>query len=111
MSAGVPVLRRPPPVPVRRRDWRWYAACRDTDVDDFFAPDGERRKEHEKKAKKICKPCTVQDDCLATAIYRQEEHGVWGGLGVDEREELFTAAGKDPARAMELFRVRAEASA
>lgn len=80
-----------------RRDWHNRAACRGADLRLFFAPDGERapeRERREKKAKAICRECPVRTECLEQAIgaddrglivARGEINGVWGGMNEDER--------------------------
>ncbi|ADP80983.1 WhiB family transcriptional regulator [Frankia sp. AgB1.9] len=96
MSAGVPVLPgrdlEPQPFgPGWPAYWRQDAACRDGDPDAFFPPDGRNTKARaaaETRARKICSTCAVRRPCLATAIFRQEEHGVWGGLTSDQRANL-----------------------
>ncbi|WP_250287090.1 MULTISPECIES: WhiB family transcriptional regulator [unclassified Frankia] len=96
MSAGVPVLpgRDLPPQPYGAgwpAYWRQEAACRDGDPDAFFPPDGRNTKARaaaETRARKVCASCSVRRACLATALFRQEEHGVWGGLTSDERNSV-----------------------
>ncbi|MGF7234628.1 MAG: WhiB family transcriptional regulator [Frankia sp.] len=96
MSAGVPVLpgRDLPPQPFGEgwpAYWRQESLCRDGDPDAFFPPDGRNTKARaaaEARARRICADCPVRRPCLATAIFRQEEHGVWGGLTSDERANL-----------------------
>lgn len=40
------------------------------------------------EAKDICSRCPVRLKCLAVAMERNEEHGIWGGLTPKERQEL-----------------------
>lgn len=109
MSAGVPVLpgRDLPPQPYGAgwpAYWRQDAACRDGDPDAFFPPDGRNTKARaaaEVRARKICSECSVRRACLATAIFRQEEHGVWGGLTSDERNALVPRGRIAPEDALE----------
>ena len=68
------------------------AACRNTDRDLFFSPDGERglaKRRRERAAKAVCVTCPVQDECAAYAIANREPHGVWGGLSEGERERIW----------------------
>lgn len=39
------------------------------------------------RARAYCDPCPVRLDCLATAMQR-EEPGIWGGLNLQERQNL-----------------------
>lgn len=71
-------------------EWAWQAgaACRGTDVNLFFPPDGERtpaRERRETEAKRVCRGCPVRTECLTYALTRPEQTGVWGGLDEDER--------------------------
>jgi WhiB family redox-sensing transcriptional regulator len=68
--------------------WRVQAACRGTDTALFFGPEGERpsgRAIRERKAKAICAVCPVLELCRLYALSHYERHGVWGGLGEQER--------------------------
>jgi WhiB family redox-sensing transcriptional regulator len=108
MSAGVPVLpgRDLPPQPYGAgwpAYWRQDAACRDGDPDAFFPPDGRNTKARaaaETRARKICGGCAVRRACLATALFRQEEHGVWGGLTSDERNSVVPRGRLSPDEAL-----------
>lgn len=60
--------------------WFEAAACRNEDLEIFFAVDG-----REEKAKEICQRCPVRWECLTYAIETRQRHGVWGGLTADER--------------------------
>lgn len=39
-------------------------------------------------AKEICRVCPLVEECLMVALTNDETHGVWGGLGPDERTVL-----------------------
>lgn len=57
------------------------AACRDEDLDMFFAVgDGQ-----EEQAKAVCRRCPVRWECLTYALETRQRHGVWGGLTAEER--------------------------
>lgn len=79
-----------PEVPVRevpvREHWQERAACGGADVRIFYPSSGA----HTGEAKRICEPCPVRAECLAFALERDEEWGVWGGLDPDERRALRT---------------------
>lgn len=110
MSAGVPVLpghRAPgePWGPDWPPEWRQQAACRNGDPDAFFPPDGRNsraRARAEERARLTCATCPVRRPCLAVALLRQEEHGVWGGLTTDERHTLKAPRSLSPDEAIAL---------
>ncbi len=72
--------------------WTELSACRGSERALFFPPDVSERKEQRLKrelaAKRICQSCPVRDDCLASALERNESHGIWGGLNELERRSL-----------------------
>ena len=82
--------------------WWESARCRgaapkngDLEEDIFFPPrDKEQYKATAAKAKAYCfgenkkTPCPVKNECLWDAIYRDEPHGIWGGLSHRERNAL-----------------------
>jgi WhiB family transcriptional regulator, redox-sensing transcriptional regulator len=77
----------------REGDWDWQvkAACRGQDTATFYHPENERgpsRMRREHRAKQICAACPVIDNCLSWALAAREPYGVWGGLSVEERDEL-----------------------
>lgn len=86
------ISRLPGPV-LQLWDWQLRAACRGTDPEVFFHPDGERgpaRSARERAAKAICVTCPVRRQCAAHALAVREPYGVWGGLSEDDREEMLT---------------------
>jgi len=69
----------------------WNAAnCQGVGVEIFFGPmAGETvtvRKKRENEAKKICEPCTVKVECLASAL-KFGDDGIRGGLTRFERNQ------------------------
>jgi WhiB family redox-sensing transcriptional regulator len=40
------------------------------------------------EAKRVCRRCPVQDECLQWALRTGVDHGVWGGLDELERRAL-----------------------
>ncbi|PZF83088.1 WhiB family transcriptional regulator [Jiangella anatolica] len=71
--------------------WWEYGLCRGWDADLFCAPDGmspSRKRAQETRAKRICRTCPVRERCLAEAMARDEQAGVWGGLDTEERRRL-----------------------
>lgn len=97
MTTTIPARRRYKPAPglhhARRHPigtWTEHAACQDKPTGLFFGGEGERqeaRAERETAAKQVCAGCPVRARCLEYALTRPEKHGVWGGLGEDEREK------------------------
>ncbi|WP_424217259.1 WhiB family transcriptional regulator (plasmid) [Streptomyces sp. BI20] len=67
----------------RHREWIVSAACRGLDPDILFV-DGAAQ--HQAKA--VCAGCPVRTECLAHALDRRIEHGVWGGMTERERRAL-----------------------
>lgn len=64
--------------------WRASAVCKEVDPDAFFPEKGQS----DKKAKRICRQCTVRDKCLEYALKYDERHGVWGGMSERERRRM-----------------------
>ena len=64
-------------------DWVAHAACAGRDPDELFVRGAEQN-----RAKLICTPCPVRDECLAEALDNRIGIGVWGGLTERERRAL-----------------------
>lgn len=76
-------------------NWRASAACRPgsgVDPELFWPPS--RTDATIQLAKAICDRCEVRADCLAEALVRGEEEGIWGGLTPEEREPSLMRACK-----------------
>jgi WhiB family redox-sensing transcriptional regulator len=71
--------------------WHDAAACAQTDPDAFFPERGDSD-----DAQKVCRTCAVRANCLADALDRDEEFGIWGGLGPKSRRKArcLLAAGR-----------------
>ncbi|WP_317846071.1 WhiB family transcriptional regulator [Nocardiopsis quinghaiensis] len=67
--------------------WQERAACRGQDPDLWFPGQGGSVR----AAKRVCRVCPVQINCLAEAMKRDELYGVWGGASEDERRQFRTA--------------------
>lgn len=65
-------------------DWHSQAVCSQTDPEAFYPEKGGSTKE----AKRICRGCPVQKQCLQWALDTDERFGVWGGLSDRERRRL-----------------------
>ena len=72
-------------------EWQYDGACCETDPETFFSPDcerGPRRRAREAAAKSLCAVCPVVQQCLNHALTVREPYGVWGGLNINERDNL-----------------------
>lgn len=70
-------------------DWRHRASCRDEDPELFF-PVGTSGPAlaQTAEARKVCRRCPVQKECLSYADEMKMTDGVWGGLSEDQRRAL-----------------------
>ncbi|SDD56916.1 WhiB family transcriptional regulator [Actinokineospora iranica] len=68
---------------LRLPNWLRQAACRGRTDLDFFDP-GERLDE----CLELCAACPVAHMCLAEALDHGEVWGIWGGLDLNQREQL-----------------------
>ncbi|MGH8919737.1 MAG: WhiB family transcriptional regulator [Actinomycetes bacterium] len=64
-------------------DWQSRGACRTLHPDRLFVQGAAQH-----KAKVVCHPCPVRVQCLAEALDRRIEFGVWGGMTERERRAL-----------------------
>lgn len=70
-------------------DFRYRAACRDTDPELFFpVGDSGPAQRQIAAAKAVCRRCRVTEECLAWALNAGHEYGVWGGRDMAERRDL-----------------------
>ena len=69
-------------------DWRDRALCAETDPEAFFPEKGASTRE----AKMVCQGCEVRAECLAYALERREQFGIWGGLSEPQRRRLLRGA-------------------
>ena len=70
--------------------WFRSAHCRDEDPDTFFPHDGTGVE----RARRICITCPVIDACLAYALERRIDFGVWGGTSEKERRKILGIKGR-----------------
>jgi len=69
--------------------WRGQAACRYSDANLFFpAGSAGAAIDQIEAAKAVCGSCPVADPCLQYALESNQEAGIWGGRGEDERRRL-----------------------
>ncbi len=66
------------------QEWQEQALCAQTDPEAFFPEKGGSTRE----AKRICRACSVRDECLEYALEHDERFGIWGGLSERERRRL-----------------------
>lgn len=81
-----------PLLPVSEQ-WNWQldATCRGMNVEIFFHPASERKRQKQRRidqAKAICHDCPVLQDCRRHALRTREPYGIWGGLSEEERAEI-----------------------
>jgi WhiB family redox-sensing transcriptional regulator len=85
------------PMPIQETyEWQYAGACRETDPETFFSPDAERgprRRAREAAAKALCAVCPVIQECRSHALAVREPYGVWGGLTINERDQLLRQTG------------------
>lgn len=77
--------------------WQDFALCLGLHPDLFFIPKPQKvgRKPRDwvqeddfAEAKAVCRECPVKINCLAHAIEKRENHGVWGATSDRERRRL-----------------------
>ncbi len=77
--------------------WRLRAACRGHDPMDFVPPFGVGKgaggftmstRNRVRRAKAVCKDCTVTKECVAFANATETREGVWGGSYRARRNSL-----------------------
>lgn len=68
--------------------WHHSALCAQTDPEVFFPESGRNATD----AKRVCRRCPVQAECLADALAHHDQFGVWGGLSAKERRPHAMAA-------------------
>jgi WhiB family transcriptional regulator, redox-sensing transcriptional regulator len=81
-----------------RANWRDTAACWDADPDLFFpiGTTGPTLRQID-EAKRICRTCPAQPECLAWALDQAVTEGVWGGTTADERQVIRATARPYPS--------------
>jgi WhiB family redox-sensing transcriptional regulator len=64
--------------------WEEAALCAQVDPEIFFPEKGGTTR----PAKRICLSCEVRQDCLESALKRDERFGIWGGYSERERRRM-----------------------
>jgi WhiB family redox-sensing transcriptional regulator len=95
LDSRAPTVAASPPCPawpgdpVKRSDFRQFAACRNADPELFFPiGDGRLARRQIAAAKAVCGRCSVVADCLVWALRTGQSEGVWGGHTPSERRAL-----------------------
>jgi WhiB family transcriptional regulator, redox-sensing transcriptional regulator len=65
--------------------WADLAACLGHNPDLWFPPE-KSGTAPAAKAKAICATCAVKQECLDYALSIKEQHGIWGGRSLKERQ-------------------------
>src|SRR3954449_804067 len=81
-------------------DWQLEGACRRTNPDVFFHPEGERgppRRNRDEAAKAVCLTCPVLNECRTHALAVREPYGVWGAMTEDDRERIYAGLAPVPS--------------
>jgi WhiB family redox-sensing transcriptional regulator len=76
-----------------RPEWHKRGACRGRG-NLFF---NDKKKSNVAKAKALCAICVVKETCLAYAM-ENDDHGVWGGMTLNERRVARRKAKKSRMR-------------
>ena len=78
--------------PVTALTWYEDAACVGVNSNYWFPEDfpgnARVRRSLEVEAKRICKGCSVQAQCLEFALETSQRWGIWGGKRTDQRRAL-----------------------
>lgn len=64
--------------------WTELAVCAEVDPDLHFPAKGEPVE----PAKVLCRSCEVRLPCLAFALARYEDYGIWGGFSAEGRQHV-----------------------
>lgn len=71
-------------------EWMQRAACLDIDPEIFYPEKGNHLAATQ--ARKVCRGCPVQSDCLTHALERGERFGIWGGKTAKQRATMAVAS-------------------
>lgn len=66
--------------------WMADGACTTVDPEMFFPAHGDRPAT--RRAVAVCEGCDVRAQCLEYAMRTKQRHGVYGGMGMKQRELL-----------------------
>lgn len=68
-----------------QRAWMRDAACKGSDPEAFFPATGGGRQGVPVAAIAACSRCPVMEQCAEYAINTHAQHGIWGGMTVEQR--------------------------
>lgn len=76
-----------------KNPWEFVEAlCREIGTEQFFLEENEDGRptstDNYTMAKRICKMCAHQNQCLQWALDNDEQYGIWGGTTPKQRREL-----------------------
>lgn len=74
--------------------WQDRAACAGMNTNLFYP----QKSVNSSTAKKICRHCTVSNECLIYALKTEEDFGIWGGKSERERRKLRKQLGSKLSR-------------
>ena len=74
---------------IERPAWTRDAACKEEPTTTFYPAPGDVEKL--RRAKGICKECSVRGECLESALDSGERFGIWGGKSARERSLILRA--------------------
>lgn len=73
--------------PTSRESWHMKAACAGSSPELFY-PRDEDDPQQTAAARALCSSCPVADRCLADALTRPTEIGIWAGTSTHDRKRL-----------------------
>lgn len=102
-------------VPAGQYSWHAQAACRNSDPDLWWPPEGTDIRTVEGRrlvatAVRICQSCPVRKTCLDQALKNSEPDGIWGGLTYHQRRDLQTKRGNAARQALQVVAALAGAA-
>ena len=68
--------------------WMADGLCAQTDPEIFFPPDEPGRRHSAEPARRICRNCPVQAECLDFALNQENLYGIWGATTPNQRTRL-----------------------
>ena len=76
--------------PSGEHEWTEWSQCAKPGSPNMFPSDQDR--DGTRLAQQTCRSCPVRPECLAEALERGEQYGVWGGLTTQQRTSLRRSA-------------------
>lgn len=88
---------RPITLAAANPDWRASANCATVDPGLFFPEGGDGSRSQVRDARRVCRNCLVQTECLNWALETKPEAGVWAGTTERQRRGRQPGAGAQGA--------------